>query len=174
MNAAERRRAVARLLASSLRARRRHLLILTVWSAVEAVPLYLSGRLVALAMDQGFLVHRVATGLSWLGLLAAATLVGALATRQVYRRLAPIVEPLRDDLAALVVDGALRRSTSAGAPADTAGVARLTQHVEIVREATASSLLVIQGFVVSTAGAVMGLLSLTPLALVLVLPPVVV
>ena len=67
--------------------------------------------------------------------------------------------------------GALRRSTVPGAPADTAGVARLTQQVEIVREAYGSVLLVVQGFFVSAGSAVLGLLSLEPIVLVLVLPP---
>ena len=50
-------------------------------------------------------------------------------------------------------------------------MARLTQQVEIVREAYGSVLLVVQGFFVSAGSAVLGLLSLEPIVLVLVLPP---
>ena len=72
------------------------------------------------------------------------------------------------------VTGALRRSTAPGASADAAGVARLTHQVEIVREAYASVLIVTQGFLVTSVGALLGLFTLLPLVLVLVVPPVVV
>ena len=115
-----------------------------------------------------------ATGFAWLGLLALSVLVGGWATRQTFLRLATIVEPFRDELIARTVHGSLRRSTAAGAVADSAGVARLTQQVEIVREAYASVLLVVQGFVVTAVGALLGLLTLAPIVLVLVVPPLVV
>jgi len=168
------RRAMWRLLASSLRGRRRDLAALAVWAVVEALPAYLSGRLVALATDHGFLARRPGTGFAWLGLLGIAVVVGGWANRHVYRRLAAIVEPLRDELVALAVTGTLRRSAVLGATGDAAGVARLTRHVEIVREAYAGVLMSTQAFVVTTLGALLGLLSLAPAVLVLVLPPLVV
>jgi ATP-binding cassette subfamily C protein len=87
--------------------------------------------------------------------------------------MADVVEPFRDELIARTVHGALRRSTATGAVPDSAGVARLTQQVEIVREAYASVLLVVQGFVVTAIGALLGLLALAPVVLVLVVPPLV-
>jgi ATP-binding cassette subfamily C protein len=165
-------KAMRRLLFSALRRRGRHVWVLAGWSLVVAVPAYLSGRLVALAVDQGFLVHRPATGLMWLGLLAAGELVGAWAIRQGFRRMAAVIEPFRDELATLVVTGSIRRSTLPGAHADTGAVARLTRQVEIVRDAYASVLMVVQGFIVVTIGTIVGLFSLVPLALVLVVPPV--
>ena len=174
MNPAARRTAVRQLLASSLRRRRRLLLGLAGWSAVEALPALLSGRLVAQATDDGFLAGRPGVGFTWLGLFGATVLVGAVGTRQTYSRLAGLVEPFRDELATSTVSGAMHRSMAPGARPDTAGVARLTQHVEIVREAYANVLMVVQGFLVGAGSALVGLLTLVPAAFVLVVPPVVV
>ncbi|MGI9064421.1 MAG: ATP-binding cassette domain-containing protein [Pseudonocardiaceae bacterium] len=154
--------------------RRTVLASLAGWSVVEAVPAYLSGLLVATALDEGFLAGRTLHGLGWLGVLAAAVVVGAFGTQQTFRRLADLVEPFRDELTELCVTGSLRRSTVAGEPADTAGAARLTSQVEVVRESFASVLMVTQSFLVTTTSAVLGLLALAPLALVLVLPPLLV
>lgn len=172
MSPAERRKAMAALLRSSFRGRRRELGGLGAWSTLQAVPAFLSGLLVARAIDKGFLGGSVETGFAWLGVLALGVVVGAWATRQTYLRLAAIVEPFRDELVRRTVDATIRRSTLPGASADTAGAARLTHHVEIVREAYASVLMVVQGFVVAAAGALLGLVTLMPLVLVLVLPPV--
>ncbi|MGI8823415.1 MAG: ATP-binding cassette domain-containing protein [Acidimicrobiia bacterium] len=174
MTPAHRRRAVRRLLLSSLRGRGRQLRGLAGWSVVEALPAYLSGRLVAQALDDGFLAGRSGTGVAWLGLLGVSLAVGAWGTRQTYQRLAGLVEPFRDELVTLAVTGALRRSTVPGAPTATAGVARVTHHVEIVREAYAGALMVVQGFLVTAVSALLGLLTLVPAALVLVLPPLLV
>jgi len=165
---------MAALLRSSLHGRRREVTGLAVWSAVEAVPAFLSGLLVARAIDKGFLAGEVETGFAWLGVLALSVVVGAWATRQTFLRLAAVVEPFRDELVRRTVTGTMRRSTAPGATPDTAGAARLTHHVEIVREAYASVLMVVQSFVVTSTGALLGLFTLLPLVLVLVLPPVVV
>ncbi|MEA2187596.1 MAG: ATP-binding cassette, subfamily bacterial RamB/AmfA, partial [Solirubrobacteraceae bacterium] len=167
-------RSVPRLLLSAVRGRGSEMRMLLFWSTVQAVPAFLSGRLVAKALDDGFFAGRTGRGFVWLGLLALGAVVGALATRETFMRLARIVEPFRDELARLTVTGALRHSTEAGAAGDTAGVARLTQQVEIVRDAYASILLVGQNFLVVTTGALIGLLTLMPEMLALVLPPLVV
>lgn len=164
-------RALFAVLGASLRGRRRDLLALGAWAAIEAGPAFASGRLVALATDRGFLAHRAGIGLGWLALLAAAIAAGAWANRQMFRRLGRLVEPLRDDLARMAVSSALRSSLRTGAPGDTAGVARLTMQVEIAREAYASVLMVVQGFVVTTAGAVLGLVTLVPAVIPLVVIP---
>lgn len=162
------------VLLSSLSGRGPHLRRLALWSLLEAVPAFLSGRLVAQAIDDGFLADRVETGLVWLGVLAVTVLVGAWGTRQTYLRLANLVEPFRDELVARTVRGALHRATAAGGHSDSAGVARLTQQVEIVREAYASVLMVLQGFLLTTISALAGLSTLIPEALILVLPPLIV
>lgn len=159
------------LLLSALRGRGSELRLLLFWSTIQAIPAFLSGRLVAKAIDDGFLAGRTGNGLAWLALLGVSAIVGAWATRETFLRLARIVEPFRDELAKLSVTGALRQSTETGAAGDTAGVARLTQQVEVVRDAYASILLVGQNFVVVTGGALLGLLTLMPEMLLLVLPP---
>jgi ABC-type multidrug transport system fused ATPase/permease subunit len=160
-----------RLLRSSLRGRGPQVRRLAAWSLVQALPAFLSGLLVARAIDDGFLAGHTQTGFGWLGLLALSVLAGGWATRQTFLRLADVVEPFRDELITRTVHGALQRSTATAALADSASVARLTQQVEIVREAYASVLLVVQGFVVTAIGALLGLLTLAPVVLVLVLPP---
>jgi ABC-type multidrug transport system fused ATPase/permease subunit len=163
--------AMRRLLRSSVRGRGPQVRRLAAWSLLQTLPAFLSGLLVARAIDDGFLAGRTLTGFGWLGLLALAVLAGGWATRQTFLRLADIVEPFRDELVARTVHGALRRSTQTAALADSASVARLTQQVEIVREAYASVLLVVQGFIVTAIGALLGLLTLAPVMLVLVVPP---
>ena len=163
-----------RLLLSALRGRGPELRRLAAWSTVQAIPAFLSGRLIAEAIDDGFLAGRMGRGFAWLGLLGLSAVVGAWATRETFLRLARVVEPFRDELARLTVTGALRHSTDAGAAGDTAGVARLTQQVEIVRDAYAAILLVAQNFVVVTIGALLGLLTLMPEMVALVLPPLIV
>jgi ATP-binding cassette subfamily C protein len=170
----EREQTTLHLLLSPLRGRCRDASLLVGWSAVQALPAYLSGRLVASALDDGFLAGRVGRGFFWLSLLGVSALIGAWATREAFLRLASIVEPFRDDLANLTVTGALRRSTAAGAAGDTAGVARLTQQVEIARDASAAILLVGLNFVVVAGGALLGLVTLMPEMLALVVPPFVV
>ncbi len=149
-SARHRNRATAgSVLGASFRKRRSQLWRLGAWSAVEALPALLSGLLVALAVDEGFLAGRLTTGFTWLGVLAVSVVVGAWGTSQALRRLAAVVEPFRDELVSGVVTDALRRSTGLGGhPAD-GEVARLTQQVEIVREAYASVLIVVQQFVLN-------------------------
>ncbi len=134
----------------------------------------LSGYGVAHALDDGFLAGRPGTGAAWLGLLAAAVLIGALAIRYVYGILAEIVEPFRDDLVDNVVGGALQRSTVLGGRPDSGAVARLTHQVEVVRDNFAGLLLLTTGFVVSTVGAVIGIATLAGVVGLLVLPPLLV
>jgi ATP-binding cassette subfamily C protein len=171
MSRAERRAAVRRLLLSSLHGRGRDVRGLCAWSLVEALPAFLSGLVIARAIDRGFLAGHTATGFAWLGVLALAVVVGGWATRQTFLCLATLVEPFRDELSRRTVQGALRRSIATGAPAHTAGVARLTQQVEIVRAAYAGVLVVVQAFLVSAGAALLGLLTLAPRVVLLVLPP---
>jgi ATP-binding cassette subfamily C protein len=160
-----------RLLFGVLRARRTLLGRVFIWSAVAAVPAFLSGRLVAAAVDRGFLANRPALGFGWLSLLALAALVGAVGTRQTYLRLAELIEPFRDDLVDLVVSGVLRRCAIGGVSAGNTAVARLTHQVDMVRESLASVIMVSQVFLVTATSALLGLFGLAPLAVALVLPP---
>jgi ATP-binding cassette subfamily C protein len=141
---------------------------LAAWSAAEALPTLLAGYATARAVDDGFLAGRADTGLAWLGLLAAAVLVGAIGSGRAYACLGDIVEPFRDDLASRVVIGALHRSTTAGARPDNAAVARLTHQVEIVRDTFAGLVMVVRGFFFTTGAALVGLVSLAPVVAALV------
>ncbi|MEW2476881.1 ABC transporter ATP-binding protein [Micromonospora gifhornensis] len=146
----------------ALRACRRPLGRLAAWSVAESLPALLSGLIVARAVDRGFLAGEFGTGLAWLAGLAVAVLVGAVATGRVYRSLGAVVEPYRDELAARVVDGALREATRAGGRPDSAAVARLTQQVEVVRDTFGGLLLVVRGFLFTAGAALLGLLALSP------------
>ncbi|MDT7596815.1 MAG: ATP-binding cassette, subfamily bacterial RamB/AmfA [Pseudonocardiales bacterium] len=165
---------VPKVLLAALWRRPRALVRLAVWSVLEVAPMLLSGYGVAHALDDGFLAGRPGTGAAWLGVLAVAVLIGALATRYVYGILAEIVEPFRDDLVDNVVGGALQRSTVLGGRPDSGAVARLTHQVEVVRDNFAGLLLLTTGFVVSTVGAVIGIATLTGVVGLLVLPPLLV
>ncbi|MEU6117009.1 ABC transporter ATP-binding protein [Streptomyces sp. NPDC047117] len=165
----------AGLLRSSLRRRRREFLRLAGWSLIQAVPAFLSGWVVARAVDEGFLAGRAGTGFAWLGVLAVAAVVGAWATRHATLGLAAVVEPLRDELVSMVASGTLHRSARrTDRPADTGGVARLTEQVEIAREAYAAVVMFVQGFAASSVGALLGLATLDPALLLFVLPPLLV
>ncbi len=159
------------MLRATLRTRRREFVRLTGWSLVQAVPALLSGWLVARAVDDGFLAGRSAEGFGWLGLLACAVLVGAWGTRQATLQLAGVVEPFRDELVALVTTGTLHRSARLGQPADTAGVARLTEQVEIARESYGAVVMFVQTFTVTAVSVLLGLAALDPVLLLFVLPP---
>jgi ATP-binding cassette subfamily C protein len=148
---------------------RRPLVALVAWSVPEALPASLSGVAVQRAVDTGFLAGRPLLGVAWLSGLVFAAAVGAIGSRQVYRLLGRLVEPFRDELVRRVVGGALRRSLR-GRPDDGA-LARLTHQVEIVRDNYAGLIVVTRGFLVTVVGVVIGLLSISPLITLLMLPP---
>ncbi|MGB2571066.1 ATP-binding cassette domain-containing protein [Micromonospora citrea] len=154
---------------AALRERRAELWRLGGWSLAEALPAMLAGLLTARAVDDGFLAGRPATGLLWLGLLAAAVLVGAVGTNRAYALLGDVVEPFRDDLLRRVVAGALAGAT--GGRGDDAAVARLTHQVEMVRDTYAGLLMVVRGFLFAAGAALVGLFSLAaPVALLVAVP----
>ena len=154
-----------------LSGRRRDIAAFALWSLVEAVPAVLSGQLVAWALDRGFLAGHATRGLGFLGLFGAAVLVGTWGTRQAYLRLAVVVEPFRDELVRRAVRGAIRRSAATVRPSDGEAVARVTQQVEIAREAYAAILMSAQSFVATAGAAIAGLVVLLPAAAALVLGP---
>lgn len=149
--------------------RRRPLVALLCWSVPEAVPAALSGFAIAHAVDSGFLAGRPLVGLAWLAAMMVAAGIGAAGTRKVFFHLGRLVEPFRDDLAGRVVDGALGNAV-AGRP-DPGALARLTRQVEIVRDSYAGLLVVVRSFVVTVVGVVIGLLSVAPVIVLLILPP---
>lgn len=142
---------------------------LLLWSLPEALPAAVSGVAVANAVDRGFLAGRLDVGLLWLASLVVVSLVGAVGTRMVFRRLGELAEPFRDKLVRRVVGGALRNGSD-GRP-DHGALARLTRQVEIVRDTYAGLVVVVRGFIVTFAGVVIGSLSVAPVIALLILPP---
>jgi ABC-type multidrug transport system fused ATPase/permease subunit len=121
-----------------------------------------------------FLAGKPWTGLGWLGVYGAALLVKALATRRMFAPLADVVEPLRDLLVRHVVTGALAHATATDARPDAAGVARLTEQVEPVRGLVSALLRSVRQIGTTIVAAVVGLAFVAPLAVAVVVPPVLV
>ncbi|TYB44876.1 ABC transporter ATP-binding protein [Actinomadura chibensis] len=161
-------RLLVRLLAGTVRARPRPVARLAAWSLAEAVPTIVFGQAVARAVD-AFRGGRPAVAACWLAVLAVSAATGAAGARRLYRPLADVVEPFRDELVRAVAGGALRRSADGGP--DTGAVARLTHQVEIVRDTFGGILIVLRGFLFATAGALAGMATLMPEVALLVVPP---
>lgn len=149
--------------------KRRSTLALVVWSVPEALPAALSGLVVANAVDRGFLTGQLWVGLGWLGSLLLVSVVGAVGSKMVFRRLGGLAEPFRDDLVRRVVGGALRNGV-AERP-DHGALARLTRQVEVARDTYAGLVLVVRGFLVTVVGVIAGLSSVAPVVVLLILPP---
>ncbi|MFD5625771.1 ATP-binding cassette domain-containing protein [Streptomyces sp. NPDC127072] len=149
-----------------LRARWRVIARLAAWSVLESGQTFLTGFALARALDAGFLAGRATVGLGWLGAAAVAVIAGAYGTGRVYAAVAALVEPLRDRLVRDVVDRGVR-------DADRGALSRLTQQVEIARDTFAGIVMVSRSFVFTAAGALIGLFSLAPLLLLVVVPPLV-
>ncbi|MGW2633902.1 ATP-binding cassette domain-containing protein [Streptomyces chattanoogensis] len=157
-----------------LRARTRVLLLLGGWSLLESAHTFVSGYSVAKALDDGFLAGHTGTGLGWLAVAAVAIAISGAAGRGVFRGLADLVEPLRDVLVRTVVTRALDQAVADPARAvDTAVVSRLTNQTELARDSFAGLVLVARSFVFTAAGALLGLVSLAPQLLLIVLPPLI-
>ncbi|MFG3149709.1 ATP-binding cassette domain-containing protein [Streptomyces sp. NPDC048243] len=169
------RGSLTRVLPDGRRFLRRHrsvLFALSGWSLLESAQTFLGGYGVARSLDDGFLAGRTGTGLLWLCVAAGATLLGGFAVRQVFRGLAALVEPFRDGLMRRAVDQALGAALAEPARADPTGaVSRLTHQTEIARDSFAGLVLTARSFVFTTAGALLGMASLDPALLFVVLPP---
>ncbi|MFI7498210.1 ATP-binding cassette domain-containing protein [Streptomyces sp. NPDC049687] len=143
------------------------------WSVLEAGQTFLLGVALARALDEGFLRGRPDQGLVWLGAAAVSVVGAAVGTRRAYRALAGLVEPLRDALVRRVVSGAVRRAVAGPHRADATAVSRLTQQVELARDTFAGVTMAARSFAFTAAGALAGLVALSPLLLVVVVPPLV-
>ncbi|WP_052411275.1 ABC transporter ATP-binding protein [Streptomyces sp. NRRL S-118] len=161
-----------------LRRRKRALLVLTGWSLLESAHTFLTGYGVARALDDGFLAGRTGTGLLWLATAAVAALVGGAAVRGVFTGLAGLVEPLRDGLVRRAVSQALAEAVADPAGADggaghSATVSRLVHQTEMARDSFAGLVLTARSFVFTALGALLGMASLAPVLLLVVVPPLV-
>ncbi|MFJ8630592.1 ATP-binding cassette domain-containing protein [Streptomyces sp. NPDC093568] len=147
-----------------LRDRRRVVVRLGLWSVLETGYSFLIGYAPARALDDGFLQSRTGTGVGWLAVAGTGVLIGAYGTARVYAAVAALVEPLRDRLVRRVVERGVRE-------ADRGALSGLTQQVEIARDTFAGLVMVSRSFVFTAVGALVGLFSLAPLLLLVVLPP---
>lgn len=154
-----------------LRRRRRTVAAVAGWSAVEALQTFLLGHALARAVDRGFLADRPGVGLAWLAVAAVGVAVGAFGTLRVYGAVARLTEDLRDTLVRRVVTGALEHAAARARAEGPAAVSRLTHQVEIARDGFAGLVMVTRSFVVTAAAALLGLLTLAPPLLLVVLPP---
>ncbi|OCC07354.1 ABC transporter ATP-binding protein [Streptomyces sp. PTY087I2] len=166
-------RRVARDARPFLRARTGAILRLAGWSLLEFAQTFLSGYGVARALDDGFLAGRPVTGLLWLAVAAVAVLPSVLAARGVFGRLADLVEPLRDGLVRRAVARALSGALGRSGDVSTRSLSQVTHQSEIARDGWAGLVLTLRSFVFTAAGAVTGLLALSPALLLIVLPPLV-
>ncbi|OXM71635.1 ATP-binding cassette domain-containing protein [Amycolatopsis vastitatis] len=162
-----------RLYWSALAGQWRGGVVLLLCSLLEGVPAFFSGRLVELSVDRGFAVGDPAAGLGWLALFGLAAVLGAFGARLVWHQLGKVVEPLRDALVTAVVRGVLNNESPPRNQPDSSGVARITQHVEVVRDATAGLLVQARGMLVTTASALAGLLTIADALVVPVAVPVI-
>ncbi|RPF38800.1 ATP-binding cassette domain-containing protein [Streptomyces sp. TLI_185] len=149
-----------------LRDRRRVVVRLGGWSVLETGQTFVTGYAPARALDAGFLAGRAGVGLAWLGVAGLGVVVGAYGTGRVYAAVAALVEPLRDRLVEGVVGRGVRE-------ADGGALSGLTQQVEIARDTFAGLVMVSRSFVFTAVGAFVGLVSLAPLLLLVVGPPLV-
>ncbi|MGW7522198.1 ATP-binding cassette domain-containing protein [Streptomyces sp. NPDC054783] len=147
-----------------LRARWPLLVRLGAWSVLEAGQTFVVGYALARALDAGFLAGNARAGLLWLGAAGLAVGAGAYGTGRVYGVVAALVEPARDRLVTAVVARGVRE-------ADPGALSGLTQQVEIARDTLAGVVMVSRSFLFTAAGALIGLFSLAPLLLAVVLPP---
>ncbi|MFF7036183.1 ATP-binding cassette domain-containing protein [Streptomyces griseus] len=155
-----------------LRARTGVILRLAGWSLLEFAQTFLSGYGVARALDDGFLAARPLTGLLWLAVAAVAVLPAVLAARGVFGRLADLVEPLRDGLVRRAVSRAMSEALAqSSGDVSTRSLSQVTHQSEIARDGWAGLVLTLRSFVFTAAGAVTGLLALSPALLLTVLPP---
>ncbi|MEO5875267.1 MAG: ABC transporter ATP-binding protein [Streptosporangiaceae bacterium] len=161
-----RRRSLTLVLWQALRRSPGALLRIGVWSVLETLPAFVIGLAIAHAISDGFAVHRPWTGLVWLAVLGGSWLVAGVGARQVILAVATVVEPFRDELLTHVVHHAL----STERPDETAA-ARANLQVELARDAFAAVITVVRSFAFTVVSVVLGLLTLAPGLLVLVVPP---
>ncbi|PFG47955.1 ATP-binding cassette subfamily C protein [Amycolatopsis sulphurea] len=148
-------------------------LVLLACSVLEGLPAFFSGRLVEMAVNSGFAAGRPGLGITWLAVFGLASFTGAFGSRLVWRQLGKVVEPLRDALVTAVVRGVLHDPAPPRNGPDASGVARITQHVEVVRDATGGLLVQARAMVVTTAAAIAGLVTIAGSLVLPVAVPVV-
>lgn len=160
-----------RVMAEVRRSWRGRLVLLLLWSLLEAAPAFVAGYSISRAIDDGFATGRPGVGLTWIAVLGVALVVGGFGSRQVYRVMGAYVESLRELLTRHVTIGVLGRQPRGVTPPDASAVARMTGGVEIVRDVIAGLLTSARGPLFAIVGAVVGLVSLSWVLTVIVAVP---
>ncbi len=106
-------------------------------------------------------------------MFAAVAVLGGFGLRQVFRHLGAVIEPMRDALVGVVVRGVLHDGATHRRQPDASAVARITRHVEVVRDATAGVLVQARALLVTTTAALVGLVTTVADLAWLVVSPVV-
>lgn len=166
MSQAMRRRGLYPILWGALRRSPGSLLRIAAWSVLESIPAFVIGQAIARAISDGFAVHRPWTGLAWLAVLGVSWPAAGIGARQVILAVASVVEPFRDRLLTHVVQQALRTQSP-----DETSVTRANLQIELARDAFASVITVVRSFAFTVISVVLGLVTLNPRLLPLVVPP---
>lgn len=165
-------RTVSTAVFAALRDQRAATLATVGWTAVATAPALLTGWAVAHALDDGFLAHAPARGFLWLLIPALAIPPSALGAKRSVRAVGRIVEPFRDQLVDRVVTATIADAVASNGTGGTHGVlSRLGQQVEAARFGLAGTITCLLGLVMSVAAAVIGQLSLSPVAALLTVVP---
>lgn len=162
-------RQVWRWLRPVLRRERTAIMALLLWSALGALPVLLSGMLVATALDRGFLAADPVMGFRLLACYAAAMAVGAFAGSRVILPAGRIADAARDHILTATIAASLRRAVHQQG-GGTGAVARITTQTERARTVLSGLLLTGGSVGLSLCAAVIGLAGLAPVVAVLVLP----
>ncbi|MCP3803392.1 ABC transporter ATP-binding protein/permease [Allokutzneria sp. A3M-2-11 16] len=153
---------------------RRVLVAVVAWSGLAALPVLLSGRLVALALDRGFLAGRGDLGLLALGCYGIALVVAAFGTRRAVRSMGGFTEAVRDHLVRSVVRGELHAAVNGKEPPAPGVAARIVNQVEAARQITANLVMSVTSAALMVVAAVVGLCAMAPAVIVGLAPLVVV
>lgn len=157
-----------------LRSHWRRILVLLGWSTLQALPVFATGRLVTIAIDEGFLSGRPVLGLLVAALIPIFALVGAAAAHLVFRSLAEIVEPIRDAMVRRIVTEAVETVAADPRTARVSrSLARITRQTEAVRGVTAGVLVETASMAVTIVAVAAGLALLAGEVFALVVLPVV-
>ncbi|MET1071111.1 MAG: ATP-binding cassette domain-containing protein [Umezawaea sp.] len=148
---------------------RKALMAVVGWSAGAALPALVSGRLIAIALDRGFLAGNAVLGVAVLAGYAAALVAGAFAVRQAMRPMGAFAEATRDHLVRTVVRGGLAKAV-AGGPHRSGVASRLVNQVETARQIVSNLVMSVTSAGLMVLAAAAGLIALAPAALLALVP----
>lgn len=158
-----------RLLRPVVTTHRKALVAVVGWSAGAALPALVSGRLIAIALDRGFLAGNAVLGIAVLAGYTAALVAGAFAVRQAMRPMGTFAEAVRDHLVRTVVRGGLSEAVGGG-PRRSGVASRLVNQVETARQIVSNLVMSVTSAGLMVLAAAAGLIALAPTALLALVP----